>query len=72
MSSNSARLGVDTIFDNDDVQYLYYQRDPFRTGVRVKEPDTTFFHSLAYRYRDDSEIRVLGPPDLTMPCNIEY
>jgi len=44
------RLGLDNIFNNDYVQYLSFQRDPFRNGVRVKEPGTTLFLGLTYRF----------------------
>jgi iron complex outermembrane receptor protein len=46
----SVRAGIDNIFNKDYVEFLSYQRDPFRNGVRVPEPGRTYYLNLAYRY----------------------
>lgn len=44
------RVGLDNLFDKSYFEFLSYQRDPFRSGVRVMEPGRTFYLSLSYRY----------------------
>ena len=46
----SLRLGLNNIFGRHYIEYLSYQRDPFRSGARVYEPGRNFFVSLSYRY----------------------
>ncbi len=42
--------GVANVFDRFYYESLSYQRDPYRSGVRVPEPGRTFFVNLAWRY----------------------
>ena len=44
------RAGLNNIFGRRYFEHLSYQRDPFRSGVRVYEPGRNFFISLSYRY----------------------
>jgi iron complex outermembrane receptor protein len=43
-------VGVENLFDRLYVQHLSYQRDPFRSGVRLPEPGRNVFANLTYRY----------------------
>ncbi len=42
--------GVDNLFNKFYVEYLSYQRDPFRLGVRLPEPGRNFFFNVSYRF----------------------
>lgn len=42
--------GVENLFGRLYAEHLSYQRDPFRSGVRVPEPGRNVFVNLAYRY----------------------
>jgi len=42
--------GVANLFDRYYVDHLSYQRDPFRSGVRVPEPGRNLFANLAARF----------------------
>lgn len=42
--------GVDNVFDKKYYEHLSYQRDPFRSGVRVPEPGRTFYLNLSYAF----------------------
>jgi len=42
--------GVANLFDRLYTQSLSYQRDPYRSGVRIPEPGRTFFGNLAWRF----------------------
>lgn len=46
----SLRLGLNNLFGRQYVDYLSYQRDPFRSGARVYEPGRNWFLSLSYRF----------------------
>jgi iron complex outermembrane receptor protein len=46
----SATLGVANLFDRDYTEHLSYQRDPFRSGVRVAEPGRSLFLNLSARF----------------------
>jgi iron complex outermembrane receptor protein len=41
---------VDNVFNKLYLDYLSYQRDPFRSTVRVREPGRNFYVNLAYRF----------------------
>ena len=43
-------VGVTNAFDRLYVEHLSYQRDPFRSGVRVPEPGRTFFANATFRF----------------------
>ena len=43
-------VGVANLFDAYYVEHLSYQRDPFRSGVRVAEPGRNAFTSLSWRF----------------------
>jgi iron complex outermembrane receptor protein len=45
-----ATVGATNVFDRLYVEHLSYQRDPFRSGVRVPEPGRTLYvnASLAF------------------------
>jgi iron complex outermembrane recepter protein len=47
----SARLwvGVDNVFDGYFAEHMSFQRDPFRSGVRVYEPGRNFFLNVEFR-----------------------
>ncbi len=42
-------MGVTNLFDRMYVDALSYQRDPFRTGVRLAEPGRQWFASIVWR-----------------------
>jgi iron complex outermembrane receptor protein len=44
------RFSLNNVFDRLFLDYLSYQRDPFRTGTRVFEPGRNFYVNIAYRY----------------------
>jgi iron complex outermembrane receptor protein len=43
-------FNADNVFNKLYLSYLSYQRDPFRSTVRVREPGRNFFVNLAYRF----------------------
>jgi iron complex outermembrane recepter protein len=43
-------LGVTNLFDQLYTEHLSYQRDPFRSGVRVREPGRTLTIVISWRY----------------------
>jgi iron complex outermembrane recepter protein len=49
---NGVRLtfAVDNVFNNLYVDHMSYQRDPFRIGVRVREPGRNYYVNVAYRF----------------------
>jgi iron complex outermembrane receptor protein len=42
--------GVDNLFNKFYMEYLSYQRDPFRLGVRLPEPGRNIFLNVSYRF----------------------
>lgn len=42
--------GVSNLLDRFYVEHLSYQRDPYRTGVRVPEPGRTLFANVSWRF----------------------
>ncbi len=46
----TVRIGLDNVLDKNYFEYLSFQRDPFRSGVRVMEPGRNLYISLTYRY----------------------
>jgi iron complex outermembrane receptor protein len=44
------RIGLQNLFDRYYTEHLSFQRDPFRTGVRVPEPGRNLFLNIGYRY----------------------
>jgi iron complex outermembrane receptor protein len=43
-------LGVANVFDRLYTDHLSYQRDPFRSGVRVPEPGRSLFANASFRF----------------------
>jgi iron complex outermembrane recepter protein len=43
-------VGLTNAFDRLYVEHLSYQRDPFRSGVRVPEPGRSFFANASFRF----------------------
>jgi iron complex outermembrane receptor protein len=43
-------LNVDNLFDRSYLDYLSYQRDPFRSTVRVREPGRNVYLNASYRF----------------------
>ncbi len=43
-------LALDNVFDRLYVEYNSFQRDPYRTGVRVREPGRNLYASVSYRF----------------------
>jgi iron complex outermembrane recepter protein len=41
---------IDNVFDRLYLDYLSYQRDPFRSTVRVREPGRNLYVNISYRY----------------------
>ena len=46
----SVTVGVTNLFDRYYVDHLSYQRDPFRTGVRLPEPGRQWFSTVSWRF----------------------
>jgi iron complex outermembrane receptor protein len=46
----SATVGVTNLFDRYYFDHLSYQRDPFRTGVRLPEPGRQWFSNIGWRF----------------------
>ncbi len=46
----SGTLGVSNLFDRYYTEHLSYQRDPFRSGIRVAEPGRAVFINLSARF----------------------
>ena len=46
----SGTVGVTNLFDRYYTEHLSYQRDPFRSGVRVAEPGRAVFLNLSARF----------------------
>jgi iron complex outermembrane receptor protein len=46
----SLTLGVANLLDRDYTEHLSYQRDPFRSGIRVAEPGRSVFLNLSARF----------------------
>jgi iron complex outermembrane receptor protein len=42
--------GVTNAFDRLYTDHLSYQRDPFRSGVRVPEPGRSLFANASFRF----------------------
>ncbi len=42
--------GVENLFDKKYYEYLSYQRDPFRSGVKVPEPGRSLYLTLQYSF----------------------
>ncbi|MFN3814078.1 MAG: TonB-dependent receptor domain-containing protein [Aquificaceae bacterium] len=42
--------GIDNLLDKKYYDYLSYQRDPFRSGVRIPEPGRTFYVNASYMF----------------------
>ena len=42
--------GLANLFDRLYYESLSYQRDPYRSGLKVPEPGRTFFVNVAWRY----------------------
>ncbi len=42
--------GIDNLLDKKYYDYLSYQRDPFRSGVKVPEPGRTFYVNVSYMF----------------------
>jgi iron complex outermembrane receptor protein len=43
-------LGLNNVFDARFIEHLSYQRDPFRSGVRVYEPGRNLFINVDFRF----------------------
>ncbi len=46
----SGTVGVTNLFDRHYTEHLSYQRDPFRSGVRVAEPGRAVFMNVSARF----------------------
>jgi iron complex outermembrane receptor protein len=44
------RVGLDNLFDRSFYEHLSYQRDPFRSGVRVREPGRNLYVNLSFHF----------------------
>lgn len=43
-------IGIANLFDRDFVEHLSYQRDPFRSGLRVAEPGRNVFTNVSVKF----------------------
>jgi iron complex outermembrane recepter protein len=46
----TATIGVANLFDAWFVEHLSYQRDPYRSGVRVAEPGRNLFTNVSWTF----------------------
>lgn len=46
----SIAAGIANLLDHYYVEHLSYQRDPFRTGLRVAEPGRQFFANMSWKF----------------------
>jgi iron complex outermembrane receptor protein len=46
----SVAVGIANLFDTYFVEHLSYQRDPFRSGVRVAEPGRNVFANMSWKF----------------------
>ena len=46
----AATVGVSNLFDTYFAEYLSYQRDPYRSGVRVAEPGRNLFTNVSWKF----------------------
>jgi iron complex outermembrane receptor protein len=49
-SAWTVTVGVANVFDTYYVEHLSYQRDPYRSGVRVAEPGRNLFANLSWKF----------------------
>jgi iron complex outermembrane receptor protein len=50
MKNFRVTLDLDNVFNKLYVNYNSFQRDPYRTGVRVREPGRNLYASVSYRF----------------------
>jgi iron complex outermembrane receptor protein len=50
ISGLNLTVGIENLFDRFYYEHYSFQRDPFRTGVRVPEPGRNFYLSTSYRF----------------------
>ncbi|MCG3193771.1 MAG: Vitamin B12 transporter BtuB [Thermoanaerobaculia bacterium] len=50
LASFSVTAGIGNLFDRLYYESLSYQRDPYRTGVKVPEPGRNVFVNVSYKY----------------------
>jgi iron complex outermembrane receptor protein len=43
-------IALDNVFNRLSLNYNSYQRDPYRTGARVREPGRNLSANLSYRF----------------------
>ena len=43
-------FAVDNVFNTLYLDYLSYQRDPFRSTVRVREPGRNVYMNMSFRF----------------------
>ena len=43
-------IALDNVLNRLYVNYNSFQRDPYRTGVRVREPGRNLYASVSYRF----------------------
>ena len=46
----SATVGVANLFNRYYVEHLSFQRDPFRSGLRVAEPGRNVFTNVSWKF----------------------
>ena len=46
----AATIGISNLFDTYFVEHLSYQRDPYRSGVRVAEPGRNLFTNVSWKF----------------------
>ena len=46
----SIAAGIANLLDGYYVEHLSYQRDPFRTGLRVAEPGRQLFANMSWKF----------------------
>ena len=44
-------LGIDNLFNRFYYEHLSFQRDPFRSGVKVPEPGRSFYVNVSYTFQ---------------------
>jgi iron complex outermembrane recepter protein len=50
LSRLNLTCGIDNLFDRFYYEHLSFQRDPFRSGIRVPEPGRTVYLNISHRF----------------------
>jgi iron complex outermembrane receptor protein len=43
-------VGIANLFDTYFIEHLSYQRDPYRSGLRIAEPGRNLFTNVSWKF----------------------